>query len=117
MKTILVVEDDPAIRKLLTLALKTKGWDAVEADGAKAATERIGQLGRPCAIVLDVTLGDDRDRYALCRAWKATRDLGDMPIVMLTARGSNRNWGAHHSRCRRLRAVGEGSGVTPRDGA
>jgi two-component system response regulator MprA len=79
---VLVVDDDPPLRRMLERSLNAEGFEVtVAGDGAAAllATER----SAPDVIVLDVTL-PVLDGLAVCRR---LRDKGlPTPILMLTAR-------------------------------
>jgi DNA-binding response OmpR family regulator len=78
---LLVIEDDPAILRLLELELIEAGYRVELADtGAKglAALER----EEPDAVILDIRL-PDIDGLSVCRA--ARRSGHGMPILMLTA--------------------------------
>ncbi|WP_457298208.1 response regulator transcription factor [Phyllobacterium sp. P5_D12] len=79
---ILVVDDEPPIRKLLRLGLGTQGYSVVEAMNATAAIEQIA-LSQPDLVVLDLGL-PDLSGYELLRRW---RDEGsDLPVVILSSR-------------------------------
>lgn len=79
---ILVVDDEPPIRKLLRLGLSTQGYNVIEAMNATAAIEQIA-LMQPDLIVLDLGL-PDLSGYELLRRW---RDEGsDLPVVILSSR-------------------------------
>lgn len=79
---ILVVDDEPPIRKLLRLGLSTQGYNVIEAMNATAAIEQIA-LAQPDLIVLDLGL-PDLSGYELLRRW---RDEGsDLPVVILSSR-------------------------------
>ena len=79
---LLVVDDEPSIRELLTASLRFAGFDVVAAeDGAQALKQ--AELHRPDLIVLDVML-PDLDGFAVTRK---LRERGrDMPVLFLTAR-------------------------------
>jgi two-component system response regulator RegX3 len=80
---ILFVEDEQAISAPFSRALEREGFEPVVARTAADALE-IAERIEPDLVLLDLTLpdGDGRD---VCRALR--RD-SDVPIVMLTARGS-----------------------------
>ncbi len=80
---ILFVEDEESISAPFSRALEREGFEPVVAATAADALEMAERL-EPDLILLDLTLpdGDGRD---VCRALR--RD-SDVPIVMLTARGS-----------------------------
>jgi two-component system response regulator RegX3 len=80
---ILFVEDEPSIAEPFSRALRRAGFDTTTvgtAAGALATAARI----EPDLVLLDLTLPDG-DGREVCRA---LRRQGDVPIVMLTARGT-----------------------------
>ncbi len=79
---LLVVEDEPNIRELLSTSLRFAGFEVHTAgDGATAL--RMAETARPDLLVLDVML-PDMDGFAVTRR---LRDQGRrMPVVFLTAR-------------------------------
>jgi two-component system, OmpR family, response regulator len=79
---LLVVDDEPNIRELLTASLRFAGFEVVSAsDGAQALS--LADQHRPDLVVLDVML-PDMDGFTVTRK---LRDRGrDMPILFLTAR-------------------------------
>ncbi|GAA2987864.1 MULTISPECIES: response regulator transcription factor [Streptomyces] len=80
--TVLVVEDDPSIRTLLTSALHAAGYRvAPAADGREALAET--DRCRPDLIVLDVML-PDTDGFAVTRELRARGVY--TPVLFLTAR-------------------------------
>ena len=80
---ILFVEDERSISEPFSKALAREGYEAVVAATAKEALELHARVD-PILILLDLTLpdGDGRD---VCREIRRTSDV---PIVMLTARGT-----------------------------
>jgi len=80
--TVLVVDDDPAARDLLTTNLGREGYRTVQARGGDEALELARKL-RPDAITLDVLM-PKRDGWAVLGALKADPDLCDIPVIMVT---------------------------------
>jgi two-component system OmpR family response regulator len=81
---ILVVDDEPALAELLTLALSYEGWDVRSAaDGAGAL--RVATEFGPDAVLLDVML-PDFDGVEVLRRLRAGRP--GLPVLFLTARDS-----------------------------
>ena len=79
---ILVVDDDPGVRKAVGRALTFEGYDVDEAaDGAEALT--LAATTPPDAIVLDVGM-PRLDGLEVCRRLRA--DGVTLPILVLTAR-------------------------------
>ena len=82
MKTILIVEDEPAIAQVASDYLKHAGFETlVVGDGGHALTS--ARSAKPDLIVLDLGL-PDRDGLDVTRDLRRTSTV---PIVMLTARG------------------------------
>jgi DNA-binding response OmpR family regulator len=79
--SILVVEDEPSIREVVTLYLQRAGYEVTCVPDGTAALETIGR-STPDLVVLDLMLpgvgGYEITRYL--------RERGDTPIIMLTAR-------------------------------
>jgi len=79
---LLVVDDEPGIRDLLTTSLRFAGFEVFAAeDGAQAL--KLAELHRPDLVVLDVML-PDLDGFTVTRR---LRERGrEMPVLFLTAR-------------------------------
>ena len=82
-KTILLVEDDDTLRKTLAYNLSKEGYTVNQTDDGAQALE-MARDNMPDLIVLDVML-PSLDGLSVCRI---IRNESDVPIVMLTARGS-----------------------------
>ena len=80
---IIVVDDDPELRSLLTRFLAEHGFDTRAVDGG-AALDRELSRNPPDAVVLDLMMPDE-DGLAVCRRLRAQGN--QIPIIMLTARG------------------------------
>ncbi|MGX5720402.1 response regulator transcription factor [Shinella zoogloeoides] len=79
---ILVVDDEPPIRKLLRVGLSAQGYVVVEAMNARVATELV-KSERPDFIVLDLGLPDMPGHDLLAR-WRG--EGVDLPIIILSSR-------------------------------
>jgi signal transduction histidine kinase/CheY-like chemotaxis protein len=80
--TVLVVDDDPAARDLLSRALGKAGFNVECAtDGEEALA--LARTLRPEAITLDVMM-PGIDGWATLAALKADPELADIPVIMLT---------------------------------
>jgi DNA-binding response OmpR family regulator len=82
---VLVVEDEPGIAEPFAAALRREGFSPrLARTAAEARAVLADPAARPDLVVLDLTLpdGDGRD---LCRE---LRRSSDVPIIMLTARGT-----------------------------
>jgi DNA-binding response OmpR family regulator len=82
MGTVLIVEDDPALRRGLEDNFRFKGYDTLTAcDGNEGLENAL--KARPDLIILDIML-PGIDGYEVCSHIRA--ENLDMPIIMLTAR-------------------------------
>ena len=79
---VLVVDDEPPIRKLLRMGLSTQGYEIVEAGNGKAALELLEQ--KPDLVILDLGLPDVQG-HELLRTMRARNEA--IPIVVLSSRG------------------------------
>jgi two-component system, OmpR family, KDP operon response regulator KdpE len=79
---ILVVDDEPPIRKLLRMGLTTQGYSVIEAPNGKAALDLLRQA--PDLIILDLGL-PDIEGHDLLRTIRARNE--SVPIVVLSSRG------------------------------
>jgi two-component system, OmpR family, response regulator MtrA len=84
MATVLLVEDDPAARQGLELALRRLGYEVRLAETGEAALDSTGGATAD-VVVLDVML-PGVDGFEVCRR---LRRGSDVPVIMLTARGDD----------------------------
>lgn len=82
-ETILIVEDDSAISRLLDVYLSNKGYTVLTAERGQEALD-ICRSTPPDLILLDVRL-PDISGYDVGMALRATPDTQNIPIVVLTA--------------------------------
>jgi DNA-binding response OmpR family regulator len=80
--SVLVVDDDPDVRALVSTLLGRAGYLVTEAPDGRAALKAL-YAQRPDLVVLDVNM-PDLDGWATL---ERIRDLSDVPVVMLSARG------------------------------
>jgi len=79
---VLVIDDEPPIRKLLRMGLSTQGYEILEASNGKMALELLAQ--EPALIILDLGLPDIQG-HELLRMIRGRND--SVPIVVLSSRG------------------------------
>jgi two-component system KDP operon response regulator KdpE len=79
---IMIVDDEPPIRKLLRMGLGTQGYDVLEASNGKIALDLLKQ--DPAMIILDLGLPDIQG-HDLLRMIRARND--SVPILILSSRG------------------------------
>ena len=80
---ILIVDDEPAIREMITFTLIGAGLECEEAADADEAEQKINHCS-PDLILLDINL-PDLDGYTVATRLRKRSDLENTPIVALTA--------------------------------
>ena len=87
---ILVVEDDPSIRRVIVLALKSADYAKIaEVASGDAALEAAFRM-RPDLVLLDIML-PGMDGLSVCRALRSNPETAAAAVVMLTAKGADRD--------------------------
>ncbi len=86
---ILIVEDEPAIQELLAFNVMQAGFQALRAEDAESAWEQIRNHA-PDMILLDWML-PNTSGVVLAKQLRAEPRTRDIPIIMLTARGDERD--------------------------
>jgi two-component system phosphate regulon response regulator PhoB len=84
VNTLLVVEDEPAIRDMLAFSLEQAGFNLLMAEDTQQARRRLADV-RPDLIILDWMLpGESGVEFA--KRLKNDEVTADLPVIMLTAR-------------------------------
>lgn len=81
-ETILVVDDDARVVRLVTQVLRAVGFRVLDAARGDTALELIA-VEQPDLVLLDIMLEGGSDGYAVCRR---LREFSDVPVIMLTAK-------------------------------
>ena len=79
---ILVIDDEPPIRKLLRMGFGTQGYQTIDAPNAKAALDLMAE--KPDLVILDLGL-PDMQGLELLRMIRVRNE--NVPIVVLSSRG------------------------------
>ncbi len=83
-RSVLVVDDDPEIRKLLVTALDRMGFSVSQAADGKTAMKRLDEE-RPSLLCIDLMLPESSG-YDVCEHVARTPTLNGLPILMVSAR-------------------------------
>lgn len=83
---ILIIEDDPQIRRLLKTNLCNRGWRVIEAENGKLGLSLV-KSDSPDLVILDLGL-PDIDGISVT---KRLRQLSDLPVLVLSARSQEQN--------------------------
>lgn len=82
---ILIVEDERDLVQSLEFNLQQQGYDTLVALDGQSALDALDDA-RPALVVLDLML-PDMSGIEICRRIRSDDELGDLPVLILTARG------------------------------
>jgi DNA-binding response OmpR family regulator len=82
--TIMLIEDDEAVRRLVELVLKQEGYTVSSFANAEEALEAV-ESERPNLFLIDLML-PDMTGLELAKRFRARKDLDKVPIIVLTAK-------------------------------
>lgn len=85
MGRVLIADDDPGVRDLLVARLEIAGYQTVIARDGREAMTRI-KATKPDAMILDIGM-PKMDGFDVLRALQVEKPKGDLPVMVLTARG------------------------------
>jgi len=88
-KKILVVDDDPNIRELISVNLKAAGYDVLNAGNGQEALGAVA-LHTPDLVVLDIMM-PQVDGWEVCKYIRDNSALEHIKIIMLTAKGTDKD--------------------------
>lgn len=93
MNKVLVVEDSPPQREMITALLQDSGLSVTSANDGVEALEQIAG-SRPDIVVLDVVM-PRMNGYELCRRLKSDPKTQEVPVIMCSTKGEefDRYWG------------------------
>lgn len=78
---VLVVDDDPAIVRLVSSKLDLSGYRVMTAGTGQEALDRIAQNGLPHLAIVDINM-PGMDGFEFC---KIVQQYADLPVILLTA--------------------------------
>lgn len=84
IRRVLVVDDEPAVRGMLTVALEMAGFDVIEAESASSALHEIAD-SVPDLMLIDWMMPQVTG-LELCRRLRRNPDTASIPLILLTAR-------------------------------
>src|SRR6185369_5299436 len=85
MKKILVIEDEPEMRRNITALLSYKAYEPIAAENGRLCVE-VARREKPDLILCDVMM-PELDGYGVLRALQADAALASIPFIFLTAKG------------------------------
>lgn len=88
-KTVLIVDDEAAIRDMLKVALEIAEFDCIEAKNAYEAQVAVTDH-RPDLVLLDWMM-PEVSGLELLRRWRQHEETANLPVIMLTAKAEEDN--------------------------
>lgn len=94
MPTVVIADDSPTLRRIVSSVLKGEGYDVVAVEDGMQAVRTVFRT-QPDAVILDVQM-PRVSGYVAARLLKGDWQTADIPIVLLTTldAASERYWGA-----------------------
>jgi CheY-like chemotaxis protein len=90
MAKILIAEDEPDIRNLITFTLRFAGYEVIDTQNGIEALELLSEMALvnelPDLILMDVRM-PRMTGYEVCERIKADEALKALPVVFLSAKG------------------------------
>jgi len=90
MKRVLIVEDQPDIRKLIRMTLEFEDYEIHESSDGAAGFHKAMEV-RPDLVLLDVMMPGEMDGVQVCKAIKSSPSMAGVKVVLLSARGQARD--------------------------
>jgi twitching motility two-component system response regulator PilH len=93
MSTVLVVEDSPVQREMITNLLRENGLQVTQAGNGAEALEQV-EISPPDLVVLDIVM-PILNGYEVCRRIKSNPQTQNLPVVMCSTKNEefDRYWG------------------------
>jgi CheY-like chemotaxis protein len=86
-ETVLVVDDDPAVRNSVKWLLESEGYQVVTAPNGRRAINLLLRGLRPCLILLDLMM-PGTDGWTFRRLQLGDARFADIPVVVYSGRGN-----------------------------
>jgi two-component system KDP operon response regulator KdpE len=83
---ILIIDDEETTMQLISILLERRGFEVIKANNADEGLKK-AYRNQPDLVLLDIMM-PDMDGWEVCRR---LRDLSDVPIIFLTARGETQD--------------------------
>lgn len=93
MSEVLLVEDSPVQREMISDILKDHGWKVTIARDGVEALEQLNKFS-PDLVILDIVM-PRMNGYELCRRIKSDPKTQNVPVIMCSSKGEefDRYWG------------------------
>src|SRR5213082_2461446 len=94
MPTVVIADDSPTLRRIVTSVLAREGFEVIAAEDGVEAVQAVFRV-QPDAVVLDVQM-PRVSGYVAARVLKDDWQTADIPVILLTSldAATDRYWGA-----------------------
>lgn len=90
VQTVLIVEDEPHIVESLSFLLEQRACAVTAVQDGEAAMEALSAADLPDVVILDLMI-PKVNGFEILKWVRAERNLKDLPILMLTAKGQDQD--------------------------
>ena len=84
---VLIVDDDPNIREVISVLLSSEGYDVDAAENGQMAVDKVFEGGQYDIVCLDIMM-PDMDGIEVCTK---IREKSNVPVLFLTAKSQDRD--------------------------
>ena len=84
---VLIVDDSPTVRRLVTLALSQGGYEVITAENGKEGLET-AKRKKPSVILVDFVM-PEMNGYEFCKNVRSDSQICNIPIVLITSKGKD----------------------------
>jgi DNA-binding response OmpR family regulator len=88
-RRVLLADDDPSLLRLISTTLGSDDFDLLQAGDGQEALE-LARREHPDLILLDINM-PRLDGFEVCQALKSDPEMNSIKVVMLSARGSDKD--------------------------
>lgn len=81
-RTVLIIDDDPAAREVISRTLEKEGWYTIEASGGEEGV-RLAQTFQPAAVTVDVMM-PGKDGFTVLAELQEHPATADIPVIMIS---------------------------------
>ena len=82
---VMVVDDSPTVRRLVSVTLAASGYEVIEANDADHAAKVLRDAGAPQLFILDVNM-PGMDGFELCKLLQGSDETAKIPVMFLTGK-------------------------------
>jgi len=86
-ESVLIVDDDPVVRRMLQLSFESEGFDVITAGDGLEGLEAM-RSGKPNVVILDIMM-PKLDGMKVMNEVNADDDLRGMPVILLSAKATS----------------------------